>query len=578
MLWIDFDENYIFGHRENKVVPLMARRCLLGRPRLVFNYKRQVKTAYNKGKFLERLCSAIKKFEADPELIRRWKDIDAMDDERTKIMLDGERHCRPQYSGCIPWSATITRKCTGLHFLNLAIKSRTRRGKKYSRRKIKRLQKKLDLAYLPWNKMNPSELKSILTTKRDEYFPMKEHGVEHHKKQIRLQAEELVARDGTDPDQVESQLIDRTKTKADWWKIKYHCQGNRKGGLNKLNIPDLDAPLGRKDCFSKEEIESELLTENKKECLKAYDSPALQYPLCQELGLQGDGPAVEDILRGEYNPPSGTDPYMEAYLKALESPNKDELDNIPLPWISLVDNMEDLHKTAKRTSSSPLGLHYGLWKTNSMDPLLNKIDTLFRDVVFRCGKVYTRWKQAIDVEILEEPGNYKIDCQQIIVLIEGDHQLNGKRLGKLAMEKADKRFSLIIAREQYGSRKGHHPAEVLLNTRLVDDILRIKRKPRIICSNDAMSCYNRITHAIFAICLRRLGVHPNPIKSSILTLQALEHHIRMEFGDSDCSYCGSKNYPLQGLVQGYGPPPTGWVVISTPLIEMMREAGYGLKD
>ena len=71
-------------------------------------------------------------------------------------------------------------------------------------------------------------------------------------------------------------------------------------------------------------------------------------------------------------------------------------------------------------------------------------------------------------------------------------------------------------------QKKHRAAEVLLNTRLVSDTLWIKRKPGIICSNDAKSCFNRIAHAIFAICLCRLHTHENPVKSIIDTLSSYD--------------------------------------------------------
>ena len=58
--------------------------------------------------------------------------------------------------------------------------------------------------------------------------------------------------------------------------------------------------------------------------------------------------------------------------------------------------------------------------------LINKIDTIFRDITFQNGLILSRWTQAIDVEILKEAGNYNIERQRTIVLIEGDHQLNGK--------------------------------------------------------------------------------------------------------------------------------------------------------
>ena len=42
----------------------------------------------------------------------------------------------------------------------------------------------------------------------------------------------------------------------------------------------------------------------------------------------------------------------------------------------------------------------------------------------------------------------------------------------MVMEHADKDTSVIV-KEQHGSRKGHRLVEVLLNTRLVGDTLRL---------------------------------------------------------------------------------------------------------
>ena len=144
------------------------------------------------------------------------------------------------------------------------------------------------------------------------------------------------------------------------------------------------------------------------------------------------------------------------------------------------------------------------------------------------------------------------------------------------MGKVDKVREPYLAAEQCGGRRNHKAVELILNTQMMDNILIIKRKPGIICSNDAKLCFNHIIHSIFAICLRRLGVHENPIKSTIETLQNLEHHVRTAFGDSKGFYKGSVDNPLQGIVQGYGTTSMGWISISSPLIDMMREEGFSL--
>ena len=581
LLWIDLDEKYVFGYKECMAVSVTARRCILNQAKSVHKYTCSVKSKYKESDFVSRVQEAISNIEKEPNSQSHWEVLDNLDKERAAYMLYGEKHCRPIYRGKVPRSRMLSKKAVGVIFLKLALKSlRSRNGKKWrkcSRRKISRLQKEAGLLHFKWNVLSIEEVEQRLDRARREYLDVKEHGKEHYKSFVRNQAEQLAAVKGVDPDSVEKQLLDRDRSKAEWALIKMHMKGRVRGGLNKLYIPDPSSLTGRRECYDQRSIEEALLSFNKNEYLQSYQTPPLSSQLKIDLGLKGDGPEIDNILNGNFHPSYPLDEHTLAYFRALESPIKERLADIPLPCITEKDNIDDLLKTPEKTSSSPSGLHYGLWKANSKDPMLNAVDTYFRNAAFRHGKIFSRWKKAIDVEILKEQGNYNIERQRIIVLIEGDHQLNGKRLGKLVMKMADSENSLI-AEEQYGSRKYHRATEVLLNSKLVDDSLRIKRKPGIVCSNDAKSCYNRIVHSIFAICLRRLGCHPNPIKSSIETLQSLEHHIRTGFGDSKKFYTGSVSTPLQGLVQGYGPAPVGWVAISSPLIDMMRKAGFGFKD
>ena len=53
-------------------------------------------------------------------------------------------------------------------------------------------------------------------------------------------------------------------------------------------------------------------------------------------------------------------------------------------------------------------------------------------------------------------------------------------------------------------------------------------------------------------------MHENLVKSTMDTIQALEHHVRIAFGDSKDFHTGSVDKPMQGLVQGYSSAPTGW--------------------
>jgi hypothetical protein len=59
------------------------------------------------------------------------------------------------------------------------------------------------------------------------------------------------------------------------------------------------------------------------------------------------------------------------------------------------------------------------------------------------------------------------------------------------------------------------------------------------------------------------------------TLQKLQHKIMTAFGYSVNSYGSRRVVPLQGIGQGNGCGPACWAVMSTPIINMMRAAGFG---
>jgi hypothetical protein len=157
--------------------------------------------------------------------------------------------------------------------------------------------------------------------------------------------------------------------------------------------------------------------------------------------------------------------------------------------------------------------------------------------------------------------------------MNAEFNMNNKKLGRDMMFHAEKHQA--VAREQYGSRQNHQCILAALNKRLTMDLLRQTRQAGALCANDAKSCYDRIVHNIATLCMHQLGVPPNPTKSMLTTLQGAAHKIRTAYGMSDTTYGPGRDPPLQGIGQGNECGPAGWAVISTPLINMMRTAGFG---
>jgi hypothetical protein len=60
------------------------------------------------------------------------------------------------------------------------------------------------------------------------------------------------------------------------------------------------------------------------------------------------------------------------------------------------------------------------------------------------------------------------------------------------------------------------------------------------------------------------------------TLAQVDHYVRTHFGDSETSYACFE-IPFQGVYQGNGAGPGIWILVSIPIINMLKEAGFGFQ-
>ena len=102
------------------------------------------------------------------------------------------------------------------------------------------------------------------------------------------------------------------------------------------------------------------------------------------------------------------------------------------------------------------------------------------------------------------------------------------------------------------------------------------RIPGALCSNDAKSCFDRIVHSIACLAYERLGIPQPPVHCMFKSIQRMKHHVRTTFGDSKITVdSNGELIPYQGILQGNGAAPATWVIISSPLLDMLRKAGNG---
>ncbi len=135
-----------------------------------------------------------------------------------------------------------------------------------------------------------------------------------------------------------------------------------------------------------------------------------------------------------------------------------------------------------------------------------------------------------------------------------------------------------LAPEQYGSRAGLAAIFQSLNMQLFLDVMQQRKIPAAICSNDAKSCYNQIIHGFAALAALHLGVPLTAIEVMFGTIQQLQHFIQTAYGDSLQSFWGTKSLkPIQGLGQGNGAGPAIWAIVSSPILDSVRNTGYSVK-
>ena len=322
----------------------------------------------------------------------------------------------------------------------------------------------------------------------------------------------------------------------------------------------------------KEQLEKVCMHSIKEKYIQTSNTPCMIEPLKRMLGL-GDTETSKMILEGTFNPPHFIPQYTTELLRELRRTVPDNY-NAPSMNISSQRFSKGWKKMKEFTSGGPSGLHFGHMKACATDPFLAQVESCVCSIPPSIGFSPTQWQQGVTSMILKRSGSNLVDDLRSICVCEADFNFFTKTLGYKTMQHAEKLN--LIAPEQYGSRSGKSSIDHAVHKKLWYDILRQKRQPGAMCSNDAKSCYDRVVHSIASLAYQRLGIPLPPITTLLKTIQKMKHHIRTSYGDSTFYLSADKSLtPFQGILQGCGSSPATWVIISSPLINMLRTAQNG---
>lgn len=203
---------------------------------------------------------------------------------------------------------------------------------------------------------------------------------------------------------------------------------------------------------------------------------------------------------------------------------------------------------------------------------LTTFETMSPNVPHQSGYSPKHWQNALDLVLRKEAGNLDVKKLRTTGLLEADFNFMCKHMGKWAMSKANDFKQL--AGEQWGGRKGCQCSGLILSKRLAVDVLVLKKSTLVLCSQDTMQCFNRISHAGLVIGLKHQNLPHAAIKALITTIEEMVHEVQTVFGESSLTHGGGSANPCQGIPQGCGMGPPGWAVISSGNSDLLRSAGH----
>jgi hypothetical protein len=106
------------------------------------------------------------------------------------------------------------------------------------------------------------------------------------------------------------------------------------------------------------------------------------------------------------------------------------------------------------------------------------------------------------------------------------------------------------------------------------DIARQVRIPAAIALVDASNSYDRIAHVMASLIFQAFGVPTTAIESMLGVIENMKFFLRTGFGDSATFSGKGISIKTQGLCQGNGAAPAGWVVISICIIGAHKKKGH----
>jgi hypothetical protein len=480
-----------------------------------------------------------------------------------------DKKCRKLRMGAVPYSLELAAARSMITLWKAIVSWKL--GGKTNMKYLQRLEKKNNVTNSRYATLK--DAKEKLSEAFSKYWSVKKEAHDLRLKFLEKKATELATDNDLEPANIYKQLITREAQRTTARKIKSVLRRVQGNGVTKVSL--LNDRGEWVETTGKLDIEKGCAKENATKFRQTENTPCMNGQLAEDLGFLGNTPSADAILEGRYQPPPGTSQFTAEFLHHLQYDVNAKVAP-PLEIVTTSDYTSGWKNKKEQISAGKSGWTFSHSKTCALNKTTADFEATMAHIPYVTGYAPKEWKVGVNIMIYKKVNMDRVDKLRTIVLKEADANFNDGKLGRDMMRHAEDKQ--MIAKEQYGSRKGHCSIDHAVNKRLTFDLFRLSRSPGALCSNDAKSCYDRILHSIASLAMRRLGIPLPPIECMLTCIQQMDHFIRTTHGDSDISYSSKHTaIPFQGVLQGNGAAPSIWVAVSTPLLNMMRTAKHGLQ-
>ena len=565
ILWVDISMKSAFGYIPPAPTYKQPERLNTKNPKCVQRYTKLVKTRHKEERVLERLTSILSSIQQDgpsPELSKKFDKIPQID---RRIRRMARKNCRKLRMGKVPFSDEIQDFHRIINMWNLIILKR--KGRRVDSRKIRDLMHQT--ASMEALKCNQDEAQVERKRTMQRYRKTKKRGDE-----LRTAFGKKVAKSRAKKYKTTVAVQERIMKNV----FRQKATFSRIGSVMKkprANISYVTDGTGDdiEHHHSKEDIEKALMKEGSARFLQSYGTDFTVPPLVDDFSdLLSE--SIDEVLQGTYEPPDGTGEFVRKLLPHLKLPPDVPIEGNIGAVLDVDAHIAGWKKMKSKVNASPFGNTFADYIAGCEDVAIALVDSLLGFIPCFTGMIPDSWLHVIDVMIPKKKSSTHVSKMRMIVLFHALHNFQNKHFGRRMLAGMEERGQIPL--EAYGSRKDHRAIECALNKVFTTDRIRQRHLTAALTATDAKSCYDRILHLIALICMRRAGLGKEPCYLMLGSLEELQHHIRTVYGDSETSYTGLA-LPFQGIFQGNGAGPTIWLVVSVPIIEMLKAQGFGLK-